>query len=70
MERDTRDGKETMEDPGNVEGDRGPPEISRLGYRAPLERIPVFQTSIFGVPGRLECPVVDSLRLSDSRSKH
>ena len=35
MERDTRDGKETMEDPGNVEGDRGPPKYpgSDTGHR-------------------------------------
>ena len=35
MERDTRDGKETMEDPGNVEGDRGSPKYpgSDTGHR-------------------------------------
>ena len=35
MERDTRDGKETMEDPGNVEGDRGSPKYpgSDAGHR-------------------------------------
>ena len=35
MERDTRDGKETMEDSGNVGGDRGPPKYpgSDTGHR-------------------------------------
>ena len=38
------------------------PEISRFGYRVPLERVPGHPSLYIWGPGRLECPVVDSLR--------
>ena len=61
MERDTRDGKETMEDPGNVDGDRGPRNIQAripgtAGAHTGLSNLYIWGT------GRLECPV-DSLTI-------
>ena len=57
MERDTRDGKETMEDPGNVEGPRNIqariPDTA--GAHTGLSNLYIWGT------GRLECPVVYSL---------